>query len=68
MLFNNVQTKFLVEESDFLPVSGQSGLNFKVRLMHFLMKGGVTLLNYLCTASTNRFMEQMFINTDQSLI
>ena len=62
MLLNNVQTTFLVEESDFLPVSGQSGLNFKARLMHFLMKGGVTLLNDLCTASTNRFMEQMLIN------
>ena len=37
MSSNNVPNTFLVEESDFLPVSGQSELKFNAHLMHSLM-------------------------------
>ena len=58
MLSNNVPTTFLVKESDFLLV--RSGLNFNAYSMHSLMKDSTSLTD-LCTASTKRLVEQMFI-------
>ena len=62
MLSNNVPSTFLVEESDFLPVSSQSWLNFNGYLMHSLMVDWVTSLNDLCLDSIKRLVKQMFIN------
>ena len=62
MLSNNVPTTFLVDKSDVLPVSGRSGLNLNVRVMHCLMEDHVTSLHDLFTASTKRSVEQIFIN------
>ena len=62
MLFNNIQTTFPEEESDFLSVFGRLGLNFKMYLMKSLTEDRVTSLNDLCTVSTNRLVELMFIN------
>ena len=62
MLSNNVPTMFLVGESDFLPASGRSRLKLNAFLMDFLIEDCVTSLSDLCTASTTRLVEQMFIN------
>ena len=59
MLSNNVPTTCLVEYSDFPPVSERFGL--QAYLMHFRMDDRVTILNDLCTASTIRLVEQIFI-------
>ena len=62
MLSNNVPTTFSVEENDFFPVSGRSGLTFNAHLMHSLMEDRVISLNDLLTTSTERLVEQIFIN------
>ena len=62
MLSNNVPNTYFVEESDFPPLPGRSGLNFNAHSMHSLMKDCVTSLNDLCTASTTAQVEQMLIN------
>ena len=61
MLSNNITTTFSVEESDFLPFSLRSGLNFNAHLMHFLMEDHVTSLNVLCTASTKRLVDKCLL-------
>ena len=43
-------------------LSGRSGLNLNVRVMHCLMEDHVTSLHDLFTASTKRLVEQIFIN------
>ena len=62
MLSNNVPTAFSVEESNFLHVSGQSGLNFMAHQMHSLMEDRVISVNDLCIACTKKIKDKMFIN------
>ena len=62
MLSDNVPTTFSVEESDFIPVSGQSRLDFNIHLMHSLMEDRVISLKDFCKVSKKRFVKQMFSN------
>ena len=59
MLPKNVLAKFSVEESDFLPASGQSDY-FCACLIHSLVENSVTLLNDFCTSSIKKSENQMF--------
>ena len=55
MLSNNVPNTFLVEESDFLPVSGRSRSSSNGRPYYFI-KGPVHVVNKV------KLAEKMFIN------
>ena len=65
MMSKNVPTTFLVEESDFLLVSGRFRLNFNADSMFSLMED-LTSLSDFCTLSTKRLLKQIFISKIQN--
>ena len=67
ILSNNVPTNFSDDESDFLPVSGQRGLNFNAHSIHSLIgRPWITSLNNFYTASKKRLVKQTLINKMQN--
>ena len=62
MLSNNFPTTFLVEESDFLPVSGLSGLNVRLHSIHSLLEDWCYFIKRLEHSVYKEISEQIFIN------
>lgn len=64
-LFDKVPTTFLVEESNFLPVSVQSEVNFNAHPKNSVIDDRDTSLNDLCTVSKKRLVEEIFIKKSE---